>query len=175
MNKWLAAIALVAPVSVLAGDNSTGGFYVGGGVSEAKLSFPGNGGEVYDWVTAEVLAGYKHSPFVGGEARVGFASERIDVVYTSLYYRTESSNDTAKTYLLFGYTFGQTMFDADPGVDDHSTLSGFSYGAGVGFPIGTKLNVNFEYRMILDGKDKYEGDSIDAELKGFSINVDYRF
>ncbi len=175
MKKWLAAVVLGVPMIAVAGDNSTGGFYVGGGAADVKMSFD-EGGSL-DWTTGEVVGGYKKSPFIGGEARLGFGSENsLDLLYTSFYYRTESSNDTAKTYLLFGYTLGQIMFDADPGEDDSINLNGFSYGAGVGFPVfSPKLNVNLEYRMILDGDAKYEGDSEGVELSGVSFNIDYRF
>ncbi len=98
------------------------------------------------------------------------------MVYSSIYYRTESSNDTAKTYLLFGYTFGQIMLDdTESGEDDSVGLNGFSYGAGVGFPVTPSLNFNLEYRMVLDGDAKYDGDSERIEMSGVSVNVDYRF
>lgn len=112
---------------------------------------------------------------MGGEARLGYASDDLDILYSSIYYRTESSNDTAKTYLLFGYTFGQISFDGEPGVDDSLDINGFSYGAGVGFPVTPHLNVNLEYRMIMDGKVKGDGGSSDVELTGLSLNIDYRF
>jgi len=174
MKNWLAALVLGLPMVAIAGDNSTGGFYAGGGVADVKLRFD-EGGSL-DWTTGEVIGGYKHSPFVGGEARLGYGSENgFDLLYTSFYYRTESSNDTAKTYLLFGYTLGQVMLDADSGEDDTVSLNGFSYGVGVGFPVTSRLNFNLEYRMILDGKSKFEGFKENVELSGASVNVDYRF
>lgn len=174
MRNWLAALALGLPMIAVAGDNSTGGFYLGGGVADLKLRFD-EGGSL-DWTTGEFVGGYKHNPFVGGEARLGYGSkDGLDLVYTSVYYRTESSNDTAKTYLLFGYTLGQVMFDGEPGEDDTLSLNGFSYGAGVGFPVTSQLNFNLEYRAVLDGNAKIDGDSENVELSGVSINVDYRF
>ncbi|MDO8343016.1 MAG: porin family protein [Cellvibrio sp.] len=174
MRNWLAALALGLPMIAVAGDNSTGGFYLGGGAADLKMRFD-EGGSL-DWTTGEFVGGYKLNPFVGGEARLGYGSEDgMDLLYTSFYYRTESSNDTAKTYLLFGYTLGQIMLDGDPGEDDTVSLNGFSYGAGVGFPVTSQLNFNLEYRMVLDGKWKFEGDSENLELSGVSINVDYRF
>jgi opacity protein-like surface antigen len=174
MKNWLAALVLGLPMVVIAGDNSTDGFYAGGGVADVKLRFD-EGGSL-DWTTGEVIGGYKHSPFVGGEARLGYGSENgFDLLYTSFYYRTESSNDTAKTYLLFGYTLGQVMLDADSGEDDTVSLNGFSYGVGVGFPVTSRLNFNLEYRMILDGKSKFEDFKENVELSGASVNVDYRF
>ena len=175
MKKWLAALALGLPIVAVAGDNSTGGFYVGGGAADLKMRLDG-GGDSLDWTTGEILGGYKHSPFVGGEARLGYGSEDgLDLLYTSFYYRTESSNDTAKTYLLFGYTLGQVKFDGDVGEDDSVNLNGFSYGAGVGFPVTPQLNFNLEARMVLDGDAKFDGDSEGIELSGVSLNVDYRF
>jgi opacity protein-like surface antigen len=194
MKKLLltTALSLVA-VSAVAEMQPKSGFYAGGGVAHVKMSF--DKGESLDdegsldtegdsqddeggslsWTTYEAIGGYKHSPFVGGEARIGFGSDDADLMYSSFYYRTESVNETAKTYLLLGYTFGVVKLDADPGEDDTVNLSGFSYGAGVGFPVSPRLNVNLEYRVIINGKSKYEGDSENMELKGMSLNVDYRF
>ena len=174
MRNWLAALALGLPTVAAAADNLTGVFYAGGGVADVKMRFDGGGS--LGWTTGEIIGGYKHSPFVGGEARLGYGSENgLDLLYTSFYYRTESSNDTAKTYLLFGYTLGQVMFDGDPGEDDTIDLSGFSYGVGVGFPVSSRLNFNLEYRMVLDGKAKIDGGSENIEVSGASLNVDYRF
>jgi hypothetical protein len=174
MRNWLAAVALSLPMVAVAGDNTVGGFYLGGGAADVKMRFDSGGS--LDWTTAEVIGGYKHSPFVGGEARLGYGSEDgFDLLYNSLYYRTESSNDTAKTYLLLGYTFGVVKFDGDPDEDDTVSLNGFSYGAGIGFAITSRLNFNLEYRMIIDGDSKYDGESEGIELSGASLNVDYRF
>lgn len=174
MRNWLAAVALSLPMVAIAGDNTVGGFYLGGGAADVKMRFE-EGGSL-DWTAVEIIGGYKHSPFVGGEARLGYGSENgLDLLYNSLYYRTESSNDTAKTYLLLGYTFGVIGLDADSNEDDTVSLNGFSYGAGVGFSITSRLNFNLEYRMIIDGDSKYDGYSENIELSGVSLNVDYRF
>lgn len=174
MRNWLAAIALGLPMLAVAGDNTLGGFYAGGGVADVKMRFE-EGGSL-DWTAVEAIGGYKHSPFVGGEARLGYGSQDgFDLFYNSVYYRTESSNETAKTYLLLGYTVGAITFDGDPGEDDSVSLNGFSYGAGVGFAVTSRLNFNLEYRMILDGDAKFDGDSENIELSGASLNVDYRF
>lgn len=174
MRNWLAAVALGLPMVAIAGDNTVGGFYLGGGAADVKMRFE-EGGSL-DWTAVEIIGGYKHSPFVGGEARLGYGSENgLDLLYNSLYYRTESSNDTAKTYLLLGYTFGVIGLDADSNEDDTVSLNGFSYGAGVGFSITSRLNFNLEYRMIIDGDSKYDGYSENIELSGVSLNVDYRF
>ncbi len=174
MKNWLFALLMGMPAVVVAGDNTTGGFYLGGGAADLKMRFDEGGSS--DWTIGEILGGYKHNAFVGGEARLGYGSENgVDLVYSSIYYRTESTNDTAKTYLLFGYTFGQAMLDVGPGQDDTMSLNGFSYGAGVGFPVTNSLNFNLEYRMVLDGDVKYEDESLGLEFSGVSVNVDYRF
>jgi opacity protein-like surface antigen len=174
MKNWLAAVALSLPLVAVAGDNLSSGFYAGGGVADVKLSF--KGGRSLDWTTGEILGGYKHSPYVGGEARLGYGAENgHDLLYTSFYYRTESANETAKTYLLFGYTLGQSTQSNKAGTNDTTDLNGFSYGVGVGFPVSSQLNFNLEYRMILDGKSKLEKKKQNVELSGASINVDYRF
>lgn len=169
MRNWLAAVALSLPMVAVAGDNIVGGFYAGGGVANVKLRFE-EGGSL-DWTTGEVLGGYKHNPFVGGEARLGYGSkDGVDLLYSSVYYRTESANETAKTYLLLGYTLGQLSEDGET-----ADLNGFSYGAGVGFVLTSRLNFNLEYRAILDGDFDYDGYKENVELSGVSLNVDYRF
>ena len=144
----------------------TGGFYAGGGV--ASIDFKEEDG--INWTAIEAIGGYKLNPFVGGEARLAFASDTPDLFYSSLYYRTESVNDTAKTYLLLGYTLG--TIDA---ADDSISINGVSYGAGVGFPVTSNLYFNLEYRMLMDGTGKEDGEKFDVELQALSINVDYRF
>ncbi|HSC69341.1 MAG TPA: porin family protein [Cellvibrio sp.] len=175
MRNWLAALALGLPMVAFAGDNTLGGFYAGGGLADVKMRFD-EGGSL-DWTAVEALGGYKHNAYLGGEARVGFASEHgIDLLYNTLYFRTESSNDTAKTYLLLGYSFGVLKLDeSDEGEDDTVSVNGLAYGAGVGFAVTPQLNFNIEYQMIMDGDAKYEGESQDMELSGVSLNLDYRF
>lgn len=178
MKKWLTLLALGLPFAAAADNTTPNGFYVGGGAVAIELNTPKEYKD--DWVAVEGFAGYKHSPFVGGEVRVGAGSGDADLIYSSLYYRTESANDVAKMYLLFGYSVGQLTYDeVAEGESDTKDLYGFSYGVGVSFLLSNKFNVNLEYRMILDGDldEKYEGKTYTSstELTGYSISVDYRF
>lgn len=168
MKTTLATLLLLSlSLSAYTYADPTGGFYAGGGAASISLK---EDGEDLKWTAVEAVGGYKHSPFVGGEARLGFASDTPDLFYSSLYYRTESVNDTAKTYLLLGYTIGR--FD---GEDDSISINGVSYGAGVGFPVTPNLNFNLEYRVLMDGTGDEDGEDFDVELQAFSLNVDYRF
>lgn len=167
MRLLVTAGLLALPVSSWAINTEPAGFYAGVGVSQ--IDFSGkktvNLKEKPEWTAAELSAGYKHSPFVGVETRLGIGSSP-DLMYGGIYYRTESANDTAKTYLLAG--FSAATIDSDNGGKD-SSLSGFSYGAGVGFPVGSNLNFNLEYRVLLDDGDE------DVKLNAFTASVDYRF
>jgi hypothetical protein len=201
-------LLIVSSLSIptLAYDKTTRGFYAGGGMAMVDFRVDdGSDDEEFEdiddedtadedasdeddelnWNAVEIIGGYKHSPYVGGEARLGFASENPDLVYTSFYYRTESVNDTAKVYLLFGYTLARLSFKFnDEGFEEDSdmtwTMRGISYGAGVGFPVSENMNLNLEYRMLMDGKIKikesgYDTENADGALQSFSINLDYRF
>ncbi|WP_062061491.1 porin family protein [Cellvibrio sp. OA-2007] len=173
MKNWLIAIMLSSlPVVAMAGDNSVGGFYLGGGVANVKVDVQYE--NTSDMIAEEIVGGYKLNPFVGVEARLGVGmKDNADLFYGSAYYRTESSNETAKTYLLLGYTFG--VLASDDAIDESVNLSGISYGAGVGFVLTPRLNLNFEYRAILVGSGDFDMGSRDIELSGVSLNVDYRF
>lgn len=171
MRVLLTAGLLVIPATALAADPSLGGFYAGAGASKINFNVSGDGnaqsqqvpGEP-EWTALELIGGYKHSPFVGVETRIGTSSSSPDLLYGSIYYRTESANDTAKTYLLFGFTSAQI----ETATKDLS-VSGFSYGAGVGFPLGSSFNLNLEYRILVDDSD------LDLNMGAFGLNLDYRF
>lgn len=182
MKKWLTLFALGLPFTAAADNTAASGFYAGAGATSIELKASSE--KLDDWVAVEGFAGYKHSPFVGGEVRVGAGSSDADIIYTSFYYRTESANDIAKMYLLLGYTIGQLKNDdLSADVSDTADINGLSYGAGVSFLLSNTLNVNLEYRMVLDGDlkfDWYVDDqkyriSENAELSGFTVSVDYRF
>src|SRR6187402_3086392 len=162
MKYLVAAVFSLAAVSAVADTQSPSGFYVGGNVVNVDGS-----DDIGDWKALEAVGGYKLNPFVGGEIRVGGAGEsdpNLDA-YTSIYYRTEASNDTAKAYLLAGYT--KATFSADRG--DREDFDGFSYGAGAGFVINRHFVLNFEVRQLLKDNDA------DLDLTAFSVGTDYRF
>ena len=157
MKKIIIALLPLVATSAFADIYANNGFYLGGGVAQISQA-----NSSYDEAAIELNGGYKHSPFVGGEIRLG--AEGTDVVYMSAYYRVESANNVGKTYLLGGYTLGTL---ADGSNDD--SFSGFSYGAGVGFVIYETLNLNLEYRILCtDTKN-------DIKLSAINVGVDYRF
>ncbi|PUA27331.1 MAG: hypothetical protein B0W54_12115 [Cellvibrio sp. 79] len=165
MRLLMTAGLLALPVSALAINTEPAGFYAGAGVSQ--IDYSGKAAatltEKPDWTAVELSGGYKHSPYVGLEARLG-AGSSPDLFYSSLYYRTESANETAKTYLLLGYSaakIGTTAKDL--------SLSGLSYGAGLGFPVGKNFNFNLEYRVLVDDSDE------DVSLNALTASLDYRF
>lgn len=165
MRLLMTAGLLALPVSALAINTEPAGFYAGAGISQ--IDFSGTAAaslnEKPDWTALELSGGYKHSPYVGLEARLG-AGSSPDLFYSSLYYRTESANETAKTYLLVGYSaakIGTTAKDL--------SLSGLSYGAGLGFPIGKNFNFNLEYRVLVDDSNE------DVSLNALTASLDYRF
>ena len=163
MRVLVGAGLLVLPVAALAINAEPAGFYTGVGAAQVVARGSGSGTDKPEWTAVEILGGYKQSPYAGLEARLG-AGSSPDLLYGGLYYRTESANDTAKTYLLLGYA-GASVGDSE----DDVSLSGFSYGAGVGFPVGDNFNINLEYRMLLDDSSE------DINLSAFSLNLDYRF
>lgn len=166
MKNLVAAVLSLAAVSAVADTQSTNGFYVGGNVVQVEAT-----GDV-DWTAVEVTGGYKLSPYVGGEVRLGGAGDGDPNLtgYGSAYYRVESANDVAKTYLLAGYSFAAvSLDDALPGEDDSIDLQGFSYGVGVGFVINRWINFNVEFRQLLKDNDE------NIDLRAWSAGIDYRF
>lgn len=162
MKYLVAAVLSLAAVSAVADTQSTSGFYAGGNVVNVDAN-----GDLGEWTAIEAVGGYKLNPYVGGEVRVGGAGDsdpNLDV-YSSIYYRTEAANDTAKAYLLAGYTVAS--FSADGG--DREDFDGFSYGAGAGFIINRRFVLNFEVRQLVKDNDA------NLDLTAFSVGVDYRF
>ncbi|HWV15334.1 MAG TPA: porin family protein [Cellvibrio sp.] len=157
----------VLTVSAVADTQSNSGFYAGGGVNRVELKDSDAG-----WTAVELLGGYKLNPYVGGELRLGAAAEGDPnlVGYSSLYYRTESANPTAKAYLLAGVSSGIiSVKNAAPDEDDTHSFFGASFGAGVGFVINSDWNLNLEYRLLAKDTDK------DLELTSIAATIDYRF
>lgn len=168
MRVILTAGLLTLPVSALAINVNTepAGFYAGVGVTQIDYSGKTHTSlnEKPDWTALEFSGGYKHSPFVGVESRIGLGGSP-ELLYGGLYYRTESANDTAKTYLLMG--LAGANIKAKSGGD--LSLAGPSYGAGVGFPVGRNFNFNLEYRVLVDDSDE------NVNLNAFTASLDYRF
>lgn len=162
MKILIAAVLSLAAVSAFADNESKGGFYAGGNVVKVDANR-----DLGNWTAVEAIGGYKLSPYVGGEIRVGAAGEgspNLDA-YTSAYYRVESANDVAKAYLLVGYTVASFSGDGD----DSSDFQGLSYGGGVGFVINRRINFNVELRQLVKDNDD------DIDLMAVGAGIDYRF
>jgi len=172
MKKVLVVALAFSAVSAFADTQSNSGFYVGGGVSNTK-----NDWNSVTFKPVELFGGYKLNPFVGGEIRVGGSGGNDKITnFESVYYRTESANSVGKTYLLVGYTH----LDLET-TGGNFNFNGFSYGAGVGFIINEKFNLNLEYKVLADGKGTFYKDKFTSAddqkmmLNSVSATVDYRF
>jgi opacity protein-like surface antigen len=166
MRVIITAGLLTLPVTVLAVNTEPAGFYTGIGVSQINYSggTPASWSEKPDWTALEFSGGYKHNPFVGVESRLGFGRSP-ELLYGGLYYRTESANETAKTYLLLGVAGANVKTTSGSDL----SLVGPSYGAGLGFSVGKYSNFNLEYRVLVDDSD--EG----VNLNAITASWDYRF
>lgn len=158
-------------------------FYVGTTLTAIDGNMKNTDGVSAHFFTLEFNGGYKHSSWLGAEARVGLGITKetipnpdydpvpppgtpaqpatVDVKvdhHASIYWRPETANPTAKLYGLLGAT---TM-----SVNSNSR-SGLSYGGGIGFKMYDHWNFNVEYRMLFSD----ENDDFNA----FSAGVDYRF
>ncbi|UTF59302.1 porin family protein [Gilvimarinus sp. DA14] len=186
--KSIAAIAL--PLSLLASpshaDNNRG-FFAGAGVSAVNVDDSPAFDKANLWL-GEVFGGYKFNPWIGGEVRygMGLGEERLyldepfesaalaagDEVlmdiehYSGVYYRAEAVNQTGRFYALLGYADIEFTMK---GSEVSHTLSedDFSWGLGAGFILDPHLNLNFEYRNLVDVAE-YRFTTITASL-------DYRF
>lgn len=187
MKKLLLLSPMVLFASSLAIADPNDGFYTGGGLAYWTLSEKNtsssdvedeedvvdpedvededNASNKFHWTAVEWIGGYKHNPYVGVETRIGYGFDDPSIAYISAYYRMESQNETAKSYLLFGYSYANLI-----GLNESDTgISGLSYGAGIGFPVGRQLFFNMEYRMLLDSNRD------NLSMQGLSMNIDYRF
>jgi hypothetical protein len=174
MKKTAAVLALaIAGISGGASADNLRGWYAGGGVSQFDAGATAGGNTIL-FNTLEGFGGYKYNWYLGGEVRVGTglttyettATEFSVTHFESAYYRMESSNQVAKLYGLLG--FSNVAISADPEIAGRSSNeSGISYGIGVGFVTGTKTNLNFEYKVLLDTDE--------TNIETLTMNLDYRF
>lgn len=181
---------LVLPLALAAGgvqaDNNRG-FFAGVGASAINVDDSPSFDKANLWM-GEVFGGYKFNPWLGGEIRygTGLGDEKLyleqpleDLVtaageevlmdidnYTAIYYRAEAVNQTGRFYALLGYADVEFTMK---GAGASATLSedDFSWGLGAGFIIRPRLNLNFEYRNLVD-VNEYRFTTITTSL-------DYRF
>lgn len=186
--KLLTALAL--PLTLLApqtyADNNRG-FFAGAGVSAINVDDSPSFDKANLWV-GEIFGGYKLNPWVGGEIRYGMglgeerlyldepyesialgAGEELTMEidhYSAIYYRAEAVNQTGRFYALLGYADIEFTMKGSA-LSETLSEDDFSWGLGAGFILNPHLNLNFEYRNLLD-VNEYRFTTITASL-------DYRF
>jgi hypothetical protein len=174
MKRIIIVLLCFMAASAYADTLSNSGYYLGGGAYNVKNDISPD-----KWSPVDFFGGYKMNPYVGGEIRLGVSPGGSTKItnYEALYYRTESANSVGKTYLLAG--FSQVNLETREG---KISISGPSYGVGVGFIVNDYFNVNIEYRILVTGtgsltpNDKAQKSSDkDMKLGSFGLTVDYRF
>lgn len=178
ISALLVPAALLASGAAMADNNR--GFFAGVGVSAINVDDSASFDKANLW-TAELFGGYKFNSWLGGEVRYGTGlgeeelyldwgvpgTAKMDIDNSvSVYYRAESVNQTGRFYALLGYSDVEYTVIGEGG---KATLSedDFSWGLGAGFIIAPKLNLNFEYRNLIDVED--------YRFTTITTSLDYRF
>ncbi len=163
------------------------GVYLGAGVNLVNVGVVDPFNNEVNFKAGEFIVGYKYNNYLGLELRGGksFQKESIRVEdpdtglrgsvtsdidsYSSIYYRAELSNEIAKLYLLLGQSKVDTTVEFESAGAEPIELSesGLSYGVGFGLWLDERMNLNFEYRLIVSTDS-------DSFIAG-GINADYRF
>lgn len=193
MKTFLSAGAVLALLaSPVLADNQRGPYV---GVGAVMVS--GDSRTPYDKAempALELSAGYKYNGLLGVEGRIGlgvnddrddssdyFVTEQEDNAslseigrevdqYAAVYYRPELINQKARLYGLLGYAQLETVVTRWEGNSSETTddsLSGSSYGLGVGWYVTDHLNFNAEYRQLANTDDN--------RFETLSLQFDYRF
>lgn len=157
-------------------------FYAGGGVGFWNVSQNGHD-NLFNVSSIEGLAGINVWRMINIEGRLGagiedsgeLATNKQDGTldtevslksYASLYVKPELKNDIAKLYGLLGVT----RLDADSTnakTDRSLSLTGLSFGVGMGFQLSTSSVINIEYRRLVQDSD--------YRFSGFSVGFDIAF
>ncbi len=160
--KLLTALAL--PLTLLApqtyADNNRG-FFAGAGVSAINV----DDSPAFDMGLGEERL-YLDEPY---ESIALGAGEELTMDidhYSAIYYRAEAVNQTGRFYALLGYADIEFTMKGSA-LSETLSEDDFSWGLGAGFILNPHLNLNFEYRNLLD-VNEYRFTTITASL-------DYRF
>lgn len=184
-NVFIALLSLVLSTGAFASKDK--GAYLGGSLSLVNVGVVDPFDNEVTFKAGEVILGYKHHKYLGIEVRYGqslqdevIAVEDPDTgldesvaatidSYISYYYRVEWANEIAKVYVLLGQSQVETSLEFDetgvPIVE--ASDSGFSYGVGFGLWLDERMNLNFEFKNLVDTAN----DSFTAG----TISADYRF
>lgn len=173
--KRLILLSLLASSAAAVADNDQG-YYLGLGAHYIDSGVISDTADSIGFSAVELMGGYKHSSLIGGELRLGTSVSEAETLgteftipqFVSLYYRAELANDVAKSFLLLGFTDLEVeRTDIETGFTDKASDSGLSYGAGIGFVVNSKVNLNFEYIRLISNDDN--------EFDSLGITLDYRF
>lgn len=180
----LMSVLLVFSTGALASKDK--GVYVGGGIHLVDVGVSDPFENNVNFISGDVSIGYKYNAYVGLEVRYG-KSLRDEILavtdavsglpdtvnasidsYYSTYYRAELANEIAKLYLLIGQSDMTTVlnFESD-GRRIELNESGLSYGVGFGMWLDERMNLNFEFKTL-----------VETDIQSFtagSITADYRF
>lgn len=161
------------------------GFYAGAGIDLVGVGAEDIYRNGVTFKVGELQFGYKHNNWLIAELRAGaslndeviayeesaipdipdFSKTGIDHFY-SLYYRAEISNEIAKLYVLAGQTDMQTTSKFSDGTSLSLSDSGLSYGFGFGMWLDEKMNLNFEYKIMVEtGSDSFRASTISADYR----------
>lgn len=185
MRTLIFLVFMLAAITAQASKDK--GMYIGGSFSLIDVGAKGPFANDVTFKAGEILIGYKYNQYLGLEIRGGrsLQGEVISVAgntpgqefsveasidrYISYYYRAELANDIAKVYILLGQTGIKTFLDfEDDGLSDvEGSESGLSYGIGFGLWLDERMNLNFEFKTLLDTDS-------DAFTSG-SVSADFRF
>lgn len=166
--KKLSILLLLIVSSGVAADSPA--FYLGGGVAQVDAgdSFYGE-----KFTALEVIGGYRHNDLLGLELRIGRGISDEDITlqygdfnqdepivlqetgslsldrYNSVFYRPQFGENRFNVYGLLGYSQIKLSLSGS-NIHDSVSDSGLAYGAGAGWAVLPKLNINFEFRRFDD-------------------------
>lgn len=186
MRAFIFTLVFLIAASVHAAKDR--GTYLGAGFGLVNVGAKSPFGSDVTFKTFEMQLGYKYNKYLGFEVRSGLSvqdeslesdttgvglSGSVDASidsYLSYYYRAELANEIAKVYFLLGQTEITTTLEFDDGSGRPSrqtTESGLSYGVGFGLWLNERMNLNFEFKTLVDTES-------DAFTSG-SVTADFRF
>ena len=173
MKKLLLAAALSTFACAASADNR---LYAGGNVAFWNYT-EGSQDVKYNVSSLEGVVGFNVWEMINVEGRLGLGLEgSTETVtskqdgtlptklnldnYASVYIKPELKNDIATFYGLIGYSSAKASTENSKTERDLS-VSGLSYGLGMGFFVAENALVNLEFRkLVQDGDYKFQGLSL---------------
>lgn len=177
MNKLLLAAALSTFACAASADDR---FYAGGNLAIWNYT-EGKQDVKYNVSSLEGVVGFNVWEYINIEGRLGLglegSTETVNSIqdgklptkltldnYASVYLKPELKNDTASVYALLGFSSVSASTENAKTERDLS-VSGLSYGLGMGFFVADTAQVTLEYRtLVQDGDYEFQGYSIGFTL-----------